>query len=91
MFYKKKLFVKISQYSLENACVGVSFQKKTPMQVFPVDIAKLVRLPLLKNIDERLLLERFNGSLLQRPKVSVSILCASVRLHDPSDGIVFCF
>ena len=61
------------------------------MQVFPVDIAKLVRLPLLKNIYERLLLERFSGSLLQKPNVSMSILCASVRLQDPSDGIVFCF
>ena len=91
MFYKKKLFVEILQYSLENSCVGVSFQEKTPMQVLPVDIAKLVRLPLLKNIYERLLLECFNGSLLQRPKVSMSILRASVRLQDPSDGIVFCF
>ena len=67
----KMLFLKISQYSHKNTCVGVSFQIK--MQAFssetllksgsntgffPINIVKSLRTPLLKNICERLF-ERF--------------------------------
>ena len=64
----KKLFLKISQYSQENTCVGIFFLiklqpyrpatllKETPTQVFPVNISKFLRIPILKNTCERLLL-----------------------------------
>ena len=59
----KKLFLKISQYSQRNTCVGVSFFKKKcrnniknllQRRCCPVNIAKFLRTPLLKNICERL-------------------------------------
>ena len=78
------LLVKILQYSQENTCVGVSTLKEIPIQVFPVDIAKFLRLPILKNICERLLLNCFIDSLLHRPKGSRFILYDSVRFHGPS-------
>ena len=61
----RKLFLKISQYSQEDTCVGISFLIK--MQAFrdPVllkkdsnfaNIEKFLRAPILKNICKRLLL-----------------------------------
>ena len=38
MFCKKAVLLKISQYSRENACVGVSFYK-----CFPMNIVKFLR------------------------------------------------
>ena len=58
-------------------------KKKTPTQVFAVDITKFSRLPILKNNCERLLLDCFNDSLLHRPKGSRSILYDSVSLQGP--------
>ena len=52
---------------------------------------KILRLPILKNISEWLLLHCFNGSLLQRPKSSRSILHDSVRLQGPSHRSSFLF
>ena len=64
----KKLFLKISKHSQENACVRVSFNKVSGLRpatllkngfqhsCFPVNIAKFLRTPNLKNICERLLL-----------------------------------
>ena len=59
----KNLFFKISQYSQENACVGLSsliksfMKKRLQHRCFPVNIAKFLRTPILKNICERLFLE----------------------------------
>ena len=54
----KKLFLKISQYSQENTCTGVSFlinfnSKEATTQVFSY-IAKFLRTNILRNICERL-------------------------------------
>ena len=64
----KKVFLKISQYSHWNTCVGVSFNKVAGLKAcnfnkrrlqnrcFLVNIAKFLRAPILKNICEWLLL-----------------------------------
>ena len=70
-----QVFLKISQYSQENICVGISFlikmqafrapalSKRDSTQVLFVNIEKFLRAPTLKNICKRLLLrvllERF--------------------------------
>ena len=73
----KKLFLKISQCSLENTCVGVFLykiaglkacnfiKKRLQHRYFSVNIAKFLRITILKNICERLLLDsaRQNSSL----------------------------
>ena len=77
--------------SLENFCVGVFFEKvaglkacnfiqKRPQHMsFPVNIAKFLRLLILKNFCERLLFYCFNG--LQFTDGSRSRFCEDVRLH----------
>ena len=46
----KKLLLKILQYSQENTCVGVSFiKRRVQHRCFPVNIAKCLRTPILKN------------------------------------------
>ena len=46
----KKLLLKISQYSQENTCVEASFIKRRfQRRCFPVNIAKCLRTPILKN------------------------------------------
>ena len=82
--------------SLLNKVVGLqacSFVKETPEQVFPVDITKFLRQPILKSICKWLLLDGCNGSLLQGPKGSWSIfiLYGSIRLQDPSHKFSFSF
>ena len=69
MCSSKKVFLKISQISQENTCIGVSsqkncrssglqfYQKETPTQVFPVKFTKFLRTRILKNICEPLLLQ----------------------------------
>ena len=62
----KKLLLKILQYSHKNSCVGVSLETFSPETLlkwlqhrcFPVNIAKILRTLVLKNICERLF-ERF--------------------------------
>ena len=49
-----------------------------------MDIAKFLRLPIMKNICERLLPDYFNGSLMHRPNGLRSTFYDSVRLQDPS-------
>ena len=52
MFYKKKPFLKISQYSLENTSGlwNATLLKKRPQyRCFPVNIAKTLRITILKN------------------------------------------
>ena len=67
---KKYLYDNDTKYYIENIChqffdlsshrrcsVGLQLhQKETPTQVFPVNIAKILRTPISKNICERLLL-----------------------------------
>ena len=48
----KKLFLKFSQISQQNTCVGVS---RLQHRCFPINIVKFLRKPILKNICERLL------------------------------------
>ena len=59
---QEKLFIKISQYSLGYTCVGVYdltlFRKKLQHRCFPVNIAKFLRTPVLKNICKRLFLKK---------------------------------
>ena len=50
----KKLFLKIWQYSQENTCVGVL--NSLSCWSFPLNVVKFLRIPILKNICERLLL-----------------------------------
>ena len=52
--------------------------------MFSVDIAKFWRLPILKNICERLLPDCFNSYLIHRPKFLRCILHDSVWLQGPS-------
>ena len=53
----KKTFLKISQYSQENICVGCKFiEKRLQHRRFPVNIVKFLRTPILENICEWLLL-----------------------------------
>ena len=73
------LFNKVASLQARNF-----FKKEIPTQLFPVDIAKFLRLPILKNICERLLPDYFNGSLIHRPNGLRSILYDSVRLQGPS-------
>ena len=66
----KKLFLKILQYSQKNTCVRVFFNENPGLQscnfikerlqhrCFSVNIAKFLRIPILKEIYERLF-ERF--------------------------------
>ena len=67
-FFIKKPFLKISKYSPENTCVRVSFNKVAGLQpcnfikerlqrkCFPVNFAKFLKTPILKDISEWLLL-----------------------------------
>ena len=58
MFFIKKLFLKLSQYSQKSTYVAVSFLIKGDSNtgVFFANIVKLLRTPILKNICEWLLL-----------------------------------
>ena len=68
------------------------FIKRRPQhRCFPVNIAKLLILPILRNICKRLLLTFFNDSLLHGPKGLRSRLHDGVRLHDLSHRSSFCF
>ena len=61
----KKVFLKISEISQENTCIGVSssglktcnfIKKRLEHSYFPVKFANCLKTPFLKNICERLLL-----------------------------------
>ena len=58
---------------------------------FPVNIAKFLRLPILKNICKRLFFDCFNGSLLHGPEGSRCRLYDGVRLQGPSHRSSFLF
>ena len=102
--YIKKLFLKISQYpqdipvskSLFKNITGLTiyiFIKKRPLhRCFPVNIAKCLRLPILRSICERLLFDCFNSPLLHGPKGSSSKLYDSDRFQVLSlRSSFFCF
>ena len=91
-FSIKKVVLKNFTISTGNTCVGVPFlksclkkfiKKKPQHRCFPVNIAKFLGLPVLKNICERLIFDCFNGSLLHGPKCSMSRLYDGVRLQGP--------
>ena len=50
---QKRVFLKISQYSQENACVGVFLIKLQDWRSFLMEFVKFLRTPVLKNICER--------------------------------------
>ena len=91
-FSIKKAVLKYFAISTRNTCDG-SFQKLTGLKAcnfmkkrpqhrcFHVNIAKSLRLRILKNICKRLLFDSFNGSLLQGPKGARSRLYDSIRLQ----------
>ena len=99
----RKLFLKILQYTQETPVLESTFKKFTDLQTcnfikkrpqhrcFPVNIAKFLILPILKNICKRLLFNFFNGSLLHGPKGLRSRLYDGVRLQGPSHRSSFCF
>ena len=73
--------------TLQSFRLATFLKKEIPTQVFPVDIAKFLRLflrPIFKNICERLLPDYFYGSLIHRPNGLRSIFYDSVRLQGPS-------
>ena len=82
--YIKKLFLKISQYSQGNTCAGISFvglracnfiKNRLQHRFFPVNIANFLRIPILKNICERLLLVLIgSNSLTENRNKSASIV-----------------
>ena len=86
-----------------NTCVRVSFskscrsegpqlyQKEAPTEVFSCEYCEILRLPISKNICERLLFDCFNGSMLHGPKGSRSKLYDDVRVQGPSHRSSFCF
>ena len=62
--------------------------KKVVLKNFAI-FHKFLRLSILKNICERLLFDRFNGSLLCEPKVSRSRLHDGVRFRVRVTSLVF--
>ena len=95
----KKLLLKISQHPQETPGLESLFclktcnfiKKRSQHRCFPVNIAKFLRLPILKNICERQLFVCFNGSLLHWPKGSRPRLYEDVRLQGPSNRSSFLF
>ena len=90
-FSVKKLLLKILQYLQEMPVLESHFKKVAGLKIcnfikkrpqcrcFPVNIVKFLRLPILKNIFERLLFDSFNGSLLCGSKVSRSRIYDNIR------------
>ena len=78
VFYKKKLFLKISKYSQENTCVIVFFNKNVGLQAcnfikkrlqhrsFHKNTATFLRTAILKNICERMLLRVWTFSYMNK-------------------------
>ena len=61
--------VKTTKYSPENTCAGLSIQqtcnfikKRVQHRCFPVNIAKFLKTPILRNVCERLRLTHLPGS-----------------------------
>ena len=89
------------QYPQETPGLESIFKKVTDLcnfiknrhqhRCFPVNIAKFLILPVLKNICKRLLYNFFNGSLLHGPKDLRPRLYDGVGLQGPSHGSSFCF
>ena len=81
----KKLFLKISQYPQETPVLESDFKKVAGLkESFPVNIAKFLILPLLKNICAWIYFDCFNDSLLHGSKGLRSRLYDDVRHQGPS-------
>ena len=65
----ESLFKKVAGLKARNF-----IKKRHQHRCFPVNIAKFLRVPISKNICERLLFDCFNGSILHGPKSSRSKL-----------------
>ena len=99
----KKLSLKILQYPQKAPVLESSFKtvassmacyfitKRPWHRCFPVNIAKSLRLIILKNICEWLLFNCFNGSLLHEPKDSGSRLYDSIRIQGWVTDLDFSF
>ena len=100
----RRCYIKISQYpqdipvskslfkNITGLAIYILIKKKPLRRCFPVNIAKYLRLPILRSICERLLFDCFNGSLLHGPKGSSSKLYDSDRFQVLSlRSSFFCF
>ena len=100
----KKLFLKNLQYPQETLVLESLFKtffkkssrrsfikKRSQHRCFLVNNRRFLRLPILKNICERLFFDYFNGSLLHGPKSSRSRLYYGIRLQGPSHWSSFLF
>ena len=90
----RKLFLKMLE-SLLNKVAGLKvcnfLKNRLQHRCFPVNIAKFLILPILKNICKWLLFNFFNGSHLHRPKDLRSRLYDVFRLQGLSQRSSFCF
>ena len=82
---KKKLFLKVSQYSQKNACVRVIdydlqlyLKRDSNTRGFPLNILKFLRTPFLRNICKRLLL---NASKMYTMKAVWETICCQLFLQ----------
>ena len=82
----ESLFKKVAGLKARNF-----IKKRHQHRCFPVNIAEFLRVPIPKNICERLLFDCFNGSMLHGPKSSRSKLYDGVRLQGPSHRSSFLF
>ena len=72
----ESLFKKVAGLKAHNV-----IKKRPQLRCFSVNIANFLRLPVSKNICERLLFDCFNGSMLHGPKGSRSKWYDGVRLQ----------
>ena len=87
----RKLFLKIFQYPQETPVLESIFKKRPQHSCFPVNIAKFLILPILKNICKQLFFNLFNGSLLHGPNGLRSRLYDGTILQCPNHRPSFCF
>ena len=88
----RKLFLKFRNIHMKHLCWSLFLKRLQAFRCFPVNIAKFLILPILKNICKRLLFNFLNGSLLHAPKGLLrSRLFDGVRPQGPSHRSSFCF
>ena len=87
----KKLLLKISQSSQENACDGVFFYKEIPTEAFSCENCETRRKAILKNICQRLLLkiwDHFNVKWLSVFQIFYPTCCLYFSLLDRQKKIL---
>ena len=101
LFFKKKVFLKISQISVENSCLESLFNNvgglkvcsfikmRLQMRCFSVKFAKFLRKRILKNICERLLLHTFQKTQRRLTISDKCFLQFLSKLHEKSRLLKF--